>query len=277
MSTNLGVQNLAVCSWSLQPANPAELISRLSEIGVRRVQLAIDPLREGGPWADAAHQLFEAGVRVVSGMFTTVAEDYSTLETIKATGGVVPDATWNATWDNLQKMVPIARKLGLKLVTLHAGFIPHEPSDPLYAKLAGRLGQVADLCAAAGLGVGLETGQEDADTLVSFLRRLAKPNVGVNFDPANMILYDKGDPIESLRKLAKHVLQVHIKDATRTATPGQWGAEVAAGTGQVDWPAFFDLLNRIGFKGDLCIEREAGQQRVKDIIAAKELVAKLAG
>src|SRR4051812_29020508 len=110
MSTNLGVNHLAVCSWSLQPKTPAELISRLNEIGVKRVQLAIDPLREGGAWSDAAHQLSEAGVRVISGMFTTVGEDYSTLETIKATGGVVPDATWNATWDNLQQMVPIARK-----------------------------------------------------------------------------------------------------------------------------------------------------------------------
>lgn len=268
---------LAVCSWSLRPANPAELVAKLNEIGVRRVQMSIDPLREGGAWSDAAKTLADAGVRVVSAMFMTVGEDYSTMEAIRRTGGVVPDATWDATWANVQQMVPIARKLGVSLVTMHAGFLPHDPGDPAYGKLNGRLGQIADLCAAAGLKLGLETGQEDADTLVSFLRRLNRPNVGVNFDPANMILYDKGDPIDALRKLAKHVLQCHIKDATRTTVPGEWGAEVAVGRGEVDWAAFFDVLKRIDFTGDLAIEREAGEQRVADIIAAKQHVTAIAG
>jgi sugar phosphate isomerase/epimerase len=268
---------LAVCSWSLQPKSPAELVAKLNEIGIRRVQLSIDPLREGGAWSETAKALAEAGVRVVSAMFMTVGEDYSTMEAIRRTGGVVPDATWDATWSNVQQMVPIARKLGVGLVTMHAGFLPHDPGDPTYGKLSGRLGQIADLCAAAGLKLGLETGQEDADTLVSFLRRLNRPNVGVNFDPANMILYDKGDPIEALRKLSKYVLQCHIKDATRTAVPGEWGAEVAVGTGEVDWPAFFDVLKRIDFTGDLAIEREAGEQRVADIITAKQHVTAIAG
>jgi len=99
--------------------------------------------------------------------------------------------------------------------------------------------------------------------------------VGVNFDPANMILYDKGDPIEALRTLGPWIRQVHIKDATRTKIPGTWGEEVVAGTGEVDWPAFFAALDQVGFKGDFCIEREAGNQRVADIRAARELIENL--
>jgi sugar phosphate isomerase/epimerase len=106
------------------------------------------------------------------------------------------------------------------------------------------------------------------------LRKLSRPNLGVNFDPANMILYDKGDPIEAVRVLGPLIRQVHIKDARRTKTPGTWGEEVAAGDGEVDWPAFFATLKALKYNGDFVIEREAGNQRVADIQQASQLAQK---
>jgi sugar phosphate isomerase/epimerase len=99
--------------------------------------------------------------------------------------------------------------------------------------------------------------------------------VGVNFDPANMLLYDKGNPIEALRTLGPWIRQVHLKDAQRTKLPGTWGDEVAVGTGEVDWPGFFATLREVKFGGDLCIERESGVQRVADIRGAREMVEKI--
>ena len=92
-----------------------------------------------------------------------------------------------------------------------------------------------------------------------------------------MILYDKGDPVAALRTLGPWLRQCHLKDAVRTKKPGEWGEEVRLGTGQVDWKAFFTALDAVGFKGNLCIEREAGKERVADIRAAREYVEKLAG
>ncbi len=134
--------------------------------------------------------------------------------------------------------------------------------------------QIADCFSKHGLKLGFETGQEDAQTLGVFLDRLERDNVGVNFDPANMILYDMGDPIEALRALMPRVMQVHLKDANRTTTPGAWGEEVVVGTGQVDWPAFFGALQEAGYADDLCIEREAGTSRVEDITAARTFVCR---
>jgi sugar phosphate isomerase/epimerase len=108
---------------------------------------------------------------------------------------------------------------------------------------------VADLFAEFGLDLGLETGQETAEALSEFLETLERPNVGVNFDPANMILYDKGDPIEALRTLGPWLKQCHIKDANRTRKTGTWGDEVAVGSGEVDWPSFFRALREVGFYG----------------------------
>jgi sugar phosphate isomerase/epimerase len=175
---------------------------------------------------------------------------------------------------NIRATVKLAAQLDLKLVTFHAGFLPHDESDPGFAKMMERLTVVAKMFAVESISLGLETGQETAAALATLLKKLACPNVGVNFDPANMILYDKGDPIEALRILQPWILQVHLKDARRTKTTGIWGEEVAVGMGDVDWQKFFSTLNEIRFTGNFVIEREAGNQRIADIRAAREIFQK---
>lgn len=267
---------LAVCSWSLQPADPQRLIEHLRTIGIPRVQLALDPLRESpDSWGRTADLLRQSNISVVSGMFGTVGEDYTTLESIRRTGGLVPDSTWDENWENAQATAAIASDLRLKLVTFHAGFLPHDQADPELEKVEHRIRLVADVFAAKGIDLAFETGQESADTLKTFLEKLGRSNVGVNFDPANIILYDKGDPIEALRVLGPWVRQIHLKDANRTRIPGQWGEEVPVGSGQVDWAQFFSVLNEIQYAGDCCIEREAGTQRVADIQTARSVVERL--
>jgi L-ribulose-5-phosphate 3-epimerase len=270
------LDRLAVCTWSLQPADPDHLFRQLDAIGIRRVQCAIDPIRENpAVWGAFGETCARAGVTLASGMFGCEGEDYTTMDTIRRTGGIVPDATWPANWRNLQRTAGLASDLGVTLVTFHAGFLPHEESDPAFGTLLDRLRRTADVFADRKIDLGLETGQETADALAAFLQRLERPNVGVNFDPANMILYDKGDPIAALQTLAPWLKQVHLKDANRTRVPGQWGDEVPVGAGQVDWPRFFAVLEEIGFQGFCCFEREAGSQRVEDIRSGRQFVESL--
>ena len=267
---------LGVCSWSLQPANPDDLIQKVKAIGLNRIQLDLDPLRdEPAVWGKTAEVLAQNNIEIVSGMFRTVGEDYTTPETIKRTGGVVPDATWEANWNNLQGTIKVVKELRLKFVTFHAGFLPHNPMDPNFQKLADRIRKIAGLFAEAGATLGLETGQETAVCLHEFLMLLDLPNVAVNFDPANMILYDKGDPIDALGVLGPRIYACHVKDAIRTPVPGNWGNEVPVGTGQVDWKAFFITLIQNRFVGYCCFEREAGIERVADITAGRKYLENL--
>ena len=269
-------QHLAVCSWSLRPATPRELLAHLQTTGLRRVQLALDPLREApSGWGEATKLFQQNDVTIVSGMAACVGEDYSTLDRIRETGGITPDATWEQNWRNFEALATLARQLELPLVTFHAGFLPHEKSDPNYRKIQHRLGQIADLFHGRGIAIALETGQETAATLRMVLLQLNRQNLGVNFDPANMILYDKGDPVEAVRQLGPWIRQVHLKDARRTRVPGTWGEEVRLGTGEVNWPEFFAALREMKFVGDLCIEREAGEQRAEDIRAARQFVEQI--
>jgi sugar phosphate isomerase/epimerase len=124
----------------------------------------------------------------------------------------------------------------------------------------------------AGITLGCETGQETGPALKAFLNHLDEPNVAINFDPANMLLYNNGDPIEALRLVGPWVRSAHIKDARKTRVPGTWGEEVPVGTGEVDWAAFFRTMADVRFPGWFCIEREAGDQRVEDIRAARRHV-----
>ena len=76
-----------------------------------------------------------------------------------------------------------------------------------------------------------------------------------------------------LRTLGPWLKQVHLKDARRTRVPGTWGEEVTVGTGEVRWPQFFQTLRELGYTGDLCLEREAGTQRVADLRAGAQFAA----
>ena len=266
-------RNLGVCSWSLQPDGADDLTEKLSATGLGAVQLALEPLRRG-EWdrEDCQAQLAQAGKGILSGMVETIGEDYSTLEAIKITGGLRPDGTWDANRAAALEYARIARDMGIKLVSFHAGFLPEDPEHPEHDKLLHRLREFVDIFATQGLACALETGQESATALAAFLTELNHPTLGINFDPANMILYDKGDPVPALKLLAPFVRQIHIKDARRTSTPGTWGEEVPVGEGDVDWEAFFNALTEEDLQVDLVIEREAGEERVRDIIRARNLI-----
>jgi len=265
---------LAVCSWSLQPRSVDELVDRVVATGLAHVQLALDPVRLGVMPLDALRRRFdEAGVTAISGMMAMEGEDYATLASIRRTGGVVPDATWPANLAAAVELSRIAGELRLPLVTFHAGFIPEVASDPGRALALERIRTLRDVFGAHGVRIALETGQETAGTLARVLLEL--DGVGVNFDPANMILYGSGDPIEALGLLLRRVEQVHVKDALPSARPGEWGTEVPAGTGAVDWAAFTGALRQRPV--DRVIEREAGADRVGDVRLAVDLIRGLEG
>jgi sugar phosphate isomerase/epimerase len=165
-------------------------------------------------------------------------------------------------------------KLGVKFLTMHAGFI--DETNPVYAeKFHDRIQSLADVALENGIVLLLETGQETAEQLRDFLEQLNHQAIGVNFDPANMILYDKGEPIQAVKTLGPRIKHIHIKDAVRTSQPGTWGQEVPWGEGQVGSEAFIDTLEEIGYQGTLAIEREAGNDRLADIKLATERLRNL--
>ncbi len=184
-------------------------------------------------------------------------ESYADIPTTVKTVGLCPPETRAARTIEMKEIADFAKLLGCDVVALHIGFVPHDTSDPLYAEVIEVTRDVCDHCKSNGQALHLETGQETADGLVQFIDDVARDNLFVNFDPANMILYGTGDPIEAVKKLGSRVRSVHCKDGTWAAKPGEeWGAEVPLGEGDVGMENYLKALLEIGYDGPLTIERE---------------------
>ncbi len=169
----------------------------------------------------------------------------------------------------------LARALEVPALAAHLGFLPQDPADPEYRRLVEAVRTILVRCAHNGQTFHLETGQESADVLWRFISDVDRPNLGVNFDPANLLLYDTDDPHRALEHLAPYVWSVHCKDGLRPEQPGQLGVEVPIGQGQVDFPAFLRQLFAIGYRGPLVIEREHGPQVLHDVVLARDYLRDL--
>ncbi len=256
---------IGVCSWSLQRNIPG-VVEAMHKLDIDHVHLDVGPACEDD--SDSYIDLVQQGNWTISStMIGFAQEDYSTLEAIKQTGGIVPDDCWDVNRQRFLKAIEVTAALGVNYLSSHFGFL--DMSDPAYAdKLIQRVGLLADAAAAHNVVLLMETGQECADELKAFLEKLNHSALGVNFDPANMILYNMGDPLDGVRTLAPWVKHVHIKDAVRADQPGTWGQEVVWADGQVGAEHFLKTLREINYTGVLAIEREGGQDRFGDIKTA---------
>jgi sugar phosphate isomerase/epimerase len=270
---------IGVCSWSLQVGSVPELKRLLDRLGVDVVQIACgDPHHaswvEGDAMPAAAKQ---AGFRMTGTMLGFPGEDYTTPQTIQQTGGFGNPATRPERVERFKWALDRTRELGLADMMLHAGFIP-EPDNADRKPFLDTLGKVSQFAKDKDVTVAFETGQETADLLRLTLDELKCPNLKVNFDPANMILYDKGDPIRAVEILGPDIRSVHVKDAKRTKVPGAWGEEVPLGQGEVNIKKFVQTLKKVGYRGPLCIEREVGnqEQRIADIAHGIHVLRSLA-
>lgn len=271
---------IGVCSWSLQVKSIPELKGFMDRLGVNLVQIACgDP--HHASWDEGEEMpavALSAGFQMGGTMLGFPGEDYTTPKHIERTGGFGDPATRPERLERFKWALDRTQKLGLKDMMLHAGFLP-EVGDPGRKAFLDTLGTVGQLAAEKGITVAFETGQETAALLRRTLDDLKSPNLKVNFDPANMLLYDMDDPLEAIELLAPDVQSVHMKDANRPTTKGEWGSEVPLGQGQTNTKAFLLALKRLGYRGPLYIEREVGnqQQRYDDIAHGVRFIREVLG
>lgn len=206
-------------------------------------------------------KLKDAGIRVTVVFGGFEGESYADIPTVERTVGLVPRETRAARVREMKEISDFAKVLGCDAVGLHLGFVPHDTGDPLYAEALTLTRDLCDHCQKNGQALHLETGQETAETLARFITDVARPNLFINFDPANMILYGAGEPIEALAVVGRWVRSVHCKDAKWAKNPGQeWGVETPLGEGDVGFDNFLKTLKKIGYNGPLTIEREIPQE-----------------
>jgi L-ribulose-5-phosphate 3-epimerase len=262
---------LGLVFWAEE--DPATHLAELKTFGLRAGQLGVPPGLDTraalGAWKTA---LAGSDVYFSGAVAAYAGEDYAGLARVHETVGFTAPGYAPERITRTREVSDFAAALGLEALSCHIGFVPDDSSAPLYQELLKIARELCDICAANGQDFVLETGQESAKTLLQFLGDVARPNIKVNFDPANMVIYGSGDPLEALAMLQEHVLSVHCKDAVSPAAPGQLGKEVALGDGEVDFPGFLKLLKQMNYPGLLTIEREEpdAAKRAADVRLAVE-------
>lgn len=193
-----------------------------------------------------------------------------------ATIGLVPPATRAARIDALKRASDLGKVCGIKAVHTHCGFIPENPNDPLYPQVVEAIKSVASHCKANGQTFLMETGQETPITMLRAIEDTGLDNIGANLDTANLILYDKGEPVGTLDVIGKHVRGLHAKDGLYPTNPRELGKETPIGKGRVNFPEVIRGLHRLSYTGPITIEREiSGAQQQADIRASKQYLEKL--
>lgn len=194
--------------------------------------------------------------------------------------GLIPEAYRFRRMEMLEQGIAFAHMIHVKDVATHVGYMPENPYDPVYTQVLSVCKLLVKKCKENGQNFLFETGQETPVTLKRAIQDMEKElgagNIGINLDPANLIMYGKANPIDALEVFGEYVMGIHGKDGKYPTDGHELGAEVPMGQGKVNYPAFIDKLKEVGYKGDITIEREiSGEEQKKDIIMAKELLEKL--
>lgn len=182
-----------------------------------------------------------------------------------------------------KKIVDLACDLGASVVTTHIGVTPENRRDPIYRTMLAACRELADYAAGKGVTFAVETGPEKAVVLKQFLDDVDSKGLGVNFDPANLVMVVGDDPVRAVATLGRYIVHTHAKDGIQLAAGSALGVyhgaaassepaarfkEVPLGEGKVDWPAYLDALAGVGYRGFLTIEREVGADPAGDIAQA---------
>ncbi|MEZ6059645.1 MAG: sugar phosphate isomerase/epimerase family protein [Planctomycetaceae bacterium] len=236
------------------------------ELGIPSIQLHA-PHKQTRTQASAdafLQKCADAGVTVTCVFGGFEGESYADIPTTARTVGLVPEETRAARVQEMKEISDFAKLLGCSAVGLHIGFVPEDTSSTGYQDLLQTTRDLLDHVKANGQTLHLETGQETADHLLHFISDVQRDNLFINFDPANMILYGTGEPIEALKKVGAYVRSVHCKDAKRAPADRRgkdWGREVALGDGDVGMEDYLRTLDELGYDGPLTIEREIPEDR----------------
>jgi sugar phosphate isomerase/epimerase len=254
---------------NLEAGDPAERFADVARLGLESVQLACWQPRRLTP-ANAARVRDAAadhGLTVTTFWAGTTGPAKWNLLEGPRTIGLVPDRYRDRRTDELIRALTFARRIEAPSITTHLGFLPEDPADPRYRATVRSVRKVADAAEAQELGLWFETGQETPVTLKRCLDDVGGEHLGVNFDPANLVMYGKANPVDALQILGPHVRGFHAKDGRYpTRDPRVLGEETAIGRGDVDFPALLQRLRALRYRGPLTIEREIeGPRQRRDI------------
>jgi L-ribulose-5-phosphate 3-epimerase len=258
---------------------PKEGVRKAAELGAEGVQV-YTVSGEMSP-----EEMDEAGRKDFRSLCEGVGVEISAL--CGDMGGGFQDPRKNPEYvERSKRIVDLAVDLGANVVTTHVGVVPGDRTDPTYQIMLAACREIAEYGAGADVTFAIETGPEKAEVLKMFLEDVDSKGLGVNLDPANLVMLVADDPVQAVRTLGDYVVHTHAKDGVqlRPVSEEEIGGvepapelgpgfqEVPLGEGGVQWDAYLDALTEIGYSGFLTVEREVGDDPAGDIRKAMDFL-----
>jgi len=258
-------------------ADTVEALKKAKEIGFRVVQLGPDAYYSCGE--PAKRNKLKREIKGLKMEVTTVfagfeGEDYSDVPAVIRTVGFLNKDRVRERVELSKQIADFTAELGVRIMAAHVGFIPPEGNTPEFKMMYNSVCDVVDYCAERGLMFSFETGQEKPEELLHFIKKMDRRNARVNFDTANLLLYGKSKALPGIEILKDYIINVHAKDGYWPKEKDKIGEQAPIGQGEAELGACVKKLAEVGYKGPLIIEREAGEDRIGDILRAKEYLEK---
>ncbi len=189
-----------------------------------------------------------------------------------------------------KRILDLAKDLETDIVTTHIGVVPSDPNHDRYKIMQEACHELAEYADSIDAHFAVETGPETSAVLKGFLDSLNSTGVGVNLDPANLVMVTGDDPVQAVHNLKKYIVHTHAKDGKQiffrdpeivygikkdVIVTDDSFIEVPLGEGSVDFPKYLAALEEIGYNGFLTIEREVGDKPEVDIRAAVDFLNNL--
>ena len=250
-ANELGIKTCQLCCWDLKlmTDETADMITKLSE------KFDVDITAFWCGWSGPVIWDFKSGPNTLG----LAPKEYRFIRMKELMGGL-----------------DFAKKINVKDVVTHAGFIPENPSSTEYFGMAEVIKHIAEYAKKNEQNFLFETGQETPVTLMRLIEDVGTGNLGVNLDPANLLMYGNANPVDAVDIFGKYIKGVHGKDGMYPTDGYHLGEEKRIGDGRVNYPLFIERLKAVGYEGAITIEREiSGEKQIEDIIYAKEYLEKL--
>jgi L-ribulose-5-phosphate 3-epimerase len=177
--------------------------------------------------------------------------------------------------DHVKEVLSLSYDLGPRVVVVQAGKVPEKDDSPRAGLMRDALAALGAHGDRIGARLALETGLESGEVLAAYLDRFDSGSLGVNLDPANLVM-GGFNPYESTRALHQRIVHAHAKDA-RKAGANRTAQETVLGRGDIDWMFFAELLDEIGYHGWLMVQRETGASRRQDIATGVAFLRRVFG
>jgi sugar phosphate isomerase/epimerase len=249
---------------------------RLESLGLplRRALQEAERLGVGGVQVDAVgdlspNQLSQTGRRELRHLLRAHSLELTALGCPLRRGLDIPQDQ-QPRIERVRQVMSLGFDLGPRIVIVQAGRVPEDTTDPRAAVLTESLTALGQHGDRTGTTLALETGLESGALLRQFLDRFDTGGLGVNFDPANLLMHGF-DPYESARALAGRMVHAHAKDA-RAASTSRAAQEVPVGHGDIDWMQLLGVLEEVEYRGWLVVEQETGDNRQADITAGVQFL-----